>query len=273
MLIRELETATLLKDNIFKYGPLSNLERTLKNLTISFSPLTSFNDIYENEYLVTYFANDEEDRKELIKQPHSPIQKIKEMVNEYLSALKVTCFTKSPINNLMWSHYADMHLGICYCFDFSKRHAPCTPIPVDWGEVNYSSKIPSIKVFQDQTSESMLLEIANEIVLTKSNDWSYEQEIRFFRTQDQPFISYNPNLLKAIVIGRRVSNENVDKISKMILKFNEMTNLNVKVLFAHRLAAKFDLDITSDKNQRDSFENNFRYDIPIMKDLSKVPIT
>ena len=68
-----------------------------------------------------------------------------------LDNVRVSCFSQSPIINLMWSHYAESHAGICYAMRFN----PSSSIPFDfqeeglgWGHVQYSSLLPEVTAFE-----------------------------------------------------------------------------------------------------------------------------
>lgn len=120
----ELETRETLSSSIFKYGPFENVERTLSKLTLGFSPLSSFNDVYESEYRLVHFFHSVEDEKILFEGKKSPFTKINKLASDYLDAVRVTCFSYSSTNNLMWAHYANNHKGVCYCFNFEKQKSP-----------------------------------------------------------------------------------------------------------------------------------------------------
>jgi len=77
----------------------------------------------------------------------------------------------------MWSHYADSHRGFVIGFDdenlFFHQQTPRTVSPLM--QVHYSLKRPVVPQFED------LAENLHETVfLTKSEQWSYEEELRMF---------------------------------------------------------------------------------------------
>jgi hypothetical protein len=86
--------------------------------------------------------------------------------------------TRKRNNLLMWSHYADSHRGFVIGFNsdnpFFHREKPRTMTPLD--EVRYSNKRPVMPPFEGSNPENV-----HEIVfLTKSEDWTYEEELRMF---------------------------------------------------------------------------------------------
>ena len=114
------------KDDIFKYGSLKDLERTLNDETLGFSKLSDYNDPFESEYSTYLFIENSVKRANFMRtdvtQKYEPKiweshEKIKDWIADYLKTQKVTCFSQSPIEPLMWSHYAEKHHGVCYWFD------------------------------------------------------------------------------------------------------------------------------------------------------------
>lgn len=273
MNIIEIETQKIIASSIYKYGPFNNMCRTLEQCTLGFSPLDSFNDIYESDYKLKHFFHSIDDEKVLIDGPVTPFMKISRLVESNLKTIRVSCFSYTPNNNLMWAHYASNHEGICYCFEFDGKKTPFEPVTTDWGNVIYSSSVPELKVFQDQTTEGMLSVLLTDVILTKSLDWSYEKELRFFRSQKENHLKFYPRSLRAIIVGRRVSDELIDSIEKSIGKFEVEHNHKIQLLYAHRVATKYDLGIHSNKSYRDSCETNFSVKIPVLDGILSEPLT
>ncbi len=272
--ILEKEVRDILVGTIFKYGPASCVERTLKDKTLRFSSLSDFNDIYESEYRLAHFFESDDESEKWTRGPVLPFERIKDLARKYLEAVRVTCFSYSTTNNLMWSHYSEHHKGICYCFDFSNTTKnPFSSNNVGWGNVIYSSLIPEIQVFQNSTTEGILEMLLTNVVLTKSSEWAYEQEIRFFLRQKEKLLNYRADSLKAIIIGRRTPDTDIQNISTYVSNFNSANSTNVKVLYAHRVASKYDLGIHSDKNFRDNSEKSFNCSVPILTSIDSAIVT
>ena len=267
------EVLQLLSGCIYKYGPLENVKRTLENFTLGFSPLKYFNDIYESEYRTTHFFHSIEDEKKLLEPIDNSLIKINRLASEYLESVRVTCFSYLANNNLMWAHYANNHSGVCYCFDFTNQKSPFDSTPITWGRVIYSSLVPDIKIFQDQTTEGMLPTLLSDVILTKSQEWFYEQELRFFISQENNFLKFNPKFLKAIIIGRRVTDKEITELNSLIKKINKGNKLKIKVLYAHRFTNSYDLGIHSNKSFRDSSESNSSIRIPVLEGIKSKPLT
>lgn len=94
------------------------------------------------------------------------ISAIDRKVEDYYS---VFCASSVNNNNLMWSHYADSHRGICVKYNFSNNF--CIPEDTFYKEIIYR---PENYVEEDKT-------YIDDYFFTKSGNWSYEQEIRFLK--------------------------------------------------------------------------------------------
>src|ERR1051325_6261715 len=86
--------------------------------------------------------------------------------------------TKKRNNLLMWSHYAGAHRGFVIGFDsnspFFNQEKPRRMTPLF--EVRYSNKRLVLPRFE----ECMTGDVHEQILLTKSDHWSYEEEFRMF---------------------------------------------------------------------------------------------
>ncbi len=271
-MIYEPEIQALLQRSIFKFGPQSHVGRALEKMTLGFSSLSNFNDIYEPEYRLTHFFHSLEDEKTLLDPIDNTLHKIQELAKEFLSSVRVTCFSRSPLNNLMWAHYAENHKGVCYCFDFENSQSPLVG-DVSWGNVIYSSLVPEIKVFQDQTTEGMLPTLLSDVVLTKSQDWSYEQEVRFYRSEVENKIEFNPEKLSAIIVGRRMVDEQLDQLRNSVAEYEKAAGHEVKVLFAHRNANSYSLGVHSNFGFRNGSEANMSIRIPVLDSIASPALT
>ena len=80
----------------------------------------------------------------------------------------ISCFSEKCDSMLMWSHYSDEHKGLCLGFDLKSLIQKYDVFPVI-----YSNRMPKVKN-ADIDNKSALL----KSILTKSKEWSYEQEWR-----------------------------------------------------------------------------------------------
>lgn len=124
-------------------------------------------------------------------------------------AISLCSFTESNDNNLMWSHYANNHKGICVeyyseLFEYLKK---LKDYLVYW-KVNYSEEPPLVKVLDDMTSK------VEKIMFNKQLEWQYEKEHRvvFFSDKDTEFIPIDRKYIKAVFIGSRADREIDSKV-------------------------------------------------------------
>jgi len=125
--------------------------------------------------------------------------------------LGVYCLTTLKDNILMWAHYSDCHKGFCLEFDardefFRKQALPIT----------YSRELPIRNIWERTVGDFQKNRERNaELLLTKAEDWKYENEWRIVYTPKQggPGIHTFPEeLLTGVILGFRISNENRNSI-------------------------------------------------------------
>jgi hypothetical protein len=112
----------------------------------------------------------------------------------------ILCFSRNWDNLLLWSHYGASHTGICLGFDISEGE-PGTNYDTD---VLYQPNLLQIR-----RPEDVNFDLANRLLRTKHESWSYEQEVRMFVSLDDPpdakglnWIEFGPLLvLKEVIIG------------------------------------------------------------------------
>lgn len=107
----------------------------------------------------------------------------------------ICCFSTAPENNLMWSHYADSHKGICLIYDFKYE-----PIVLQslW-PVNYTSEYPVIDNFDD---------FVNVGIFRKSLDWNYENEWRATKIHSGT-LAINSMCLRGIIFGSKCEQKTI----------------------------------------------------------------
>jgi hypothetical protein len=112
----------------------------------------------------------------------------------------ILCFSRNWDNLLLWSHYGDSHKRICLGFD----------IPAGNPGPNYDTDVlyqPNL--LQIRGPDDLNFDLANRLLRTKHESWSYEQEVRMFVPLSDPpdeegfnWIGFGPDLvLKEVIIG------------------------------------------------------------------------
>jgi hypothetical protein len=87
------------------------------------------------------------------------------LANEIGRTYRVYCLSPFPDINLMWSHYANGHTGVC--LQFSRKN----PIFATAQKVVYAEKLPRYRIDAGEDEAQFMLQ-------TKSDEWKYEQEYR-----------------------------------------------------------------------------------------------
>jgi hypothetical protein len=148
------------------YGNISYVEELIEHNTLYFSSVNEFNDPYE-EIAVCRKSDDMKWRAILnIKQTAS-----------------ICCFSSTPFNYLMWSHYADKHTGFCIGFDIPGINFNANDYPIINVNGNdiYFLKIvysPFQKIYNGELPSSFYGPEYLEWFSHKYSYWKYEKEIR-----------------------------------------------------------------------------------------------
>jgi len=121
--------------------------------------------------------------------------------------LGIVCFSKRWDSILMWSHYANLHEGICIGIDTDRLHPGPKIHPVI-----YVEERPLVHLFADR-------ENANRITaLTKNKEWEYEEEWRWVleanATSGQPpcTVNFPVGSITEIILGAKVKPEDRERV-------------------------------------------------------------
>lgn len=150
----------------------------------------------------------------------------------------IACFSESYKNELLWSHYAEKHQGICVEYDFSRLFSsnsedvfkllhlyqviysddrPCIPLTVGIkGELQYVLKEGTYK----RTDKIIAL-------LTKSKVWQYEKEWRLIMPSlEYKFLDFP--IISRIYLGAKISEENKKSMKELASRKNiELCQMNM----------------------------------------------
>ncbi|WP_352296014.1 DUF2971 domain-containing protein [Pseudoalteromonas sp. 20-MNA-CIBAN-0454] len=235
-------------NDIFKYDCFSNLARTLNNETLGFSKLSDYNDPFESEFSTFLHISNTEKRKNFMasdvtqkkeQDVWDSYQRTMDWINNYFSTKRVTCFSYSPIEPLMWAHYADKHKGVCYWFDKTVFDQNYTS-----GDVVYSSSLPKLHLDFGRTKNTEVERHLNNFIFTKSQSWAYEKEFRFYISSEESVHRFNPEALKFVILGMRSASE-VRKVHEIVHSFNQRNGVNVRVLYANMSSDRYEMEINS----------------------------
>ena len=143
-----------------------------------------------------------------------------------LKAYGLVCFTETPDNLLMWSHYANQHQGLV--IGFNPKHEWFRVGNVEDPHVGILSRVFYRKKRLEGLDE--LGSTLNEVFFHKSDEWMYEKEHRMVfllndhqnddvtKKEPKNMVAMPSDSIKSITLGCRMTVGNVDKIVKLLSK-------------------------------------------------------
>lgn len=215
----------------FKFLSIESFKLIIQNETLRFTRGDSFNDPLEaNPFLVPI------DWKNLVKEDKSNIAMIKIIADEAFkricSKIYVTCFSSSYLNKksqLMWSHYANSHRGVCFEIIFpdvnqdNYKEKDLVPISVTYCDDLFIER-------QNWTMESEHLPLY--MATYKSNIWEYEGEIRLVlhsevfdqnkfnlaNNNKNADVVFNIESITKVIFGVKSSFDDIESVVKLFCK-------------------------------------------------------
>ena len=115
----------------------------------------------------------------------------------------------SCVNPLMWAHYADSCKGFCIGFRCLLSEDDNGPIPV---LVTYSDSLPTVLPGQyyDEDPQNVFGMVMEQFA-TKSSDWAYESEVRFF-SKEADSLQPIPGKITDIIFGEKMPGKDTIKV-------------------------------------------------------------
>jgi len=159
------------------------------------------------------------------------------VIDQKIAKSKVTCFSKTYSNTLMWSHYADHHKG--FCLEFNGSMEPQAILDRGIATilcVNYDDT-ELITVNYNEAKDRGVVELFTR----KSPDWRYEEEVRVIIMDDNGLQKFNKQFLTGIIVGCRTPDSDVEKMLKTIKE----GHYSIKVQRAVKKKFKLDFETIS----------------------------
>lgn len=146
------------------------------------------------------------------------LQKSRDLI---ASQFKITCLSETPVSSLMWSHYANKHIGFCLEYDFTqtypfiyRKFPDLTETQLMLFPVRYSEERPLLskylfdsktkfKIMKDGKIPPKLIENIVQGLLCKSSDWEYEKEWRIIKIESKTAFARLPKPTK-ILLGANI---------------------------------------------------------------------
>jgi Protein of unknown function (DUF2971) len=180
----------------------------LQDKTIQMARVSAFNDLFEGRACLTY---DPAEETRYISSRENML------LNYHEQEAFVYCLTRSPLNPVMWAHYADEHKGVVLGIDvdipFFSSPEECV-LPVQQGSIIYTKTKPFHDYPMPGTELADFacplryapenLERLQRLFLYKSSDWAYEEEVRVIKHKKllAPYASTNPHGQEACLVFR-----------------------------------------------------------------------
>jgi hypothetical protein len=133
----------------------------------------------------------------------------------------VLSLTERPDNLVMWAHYADQHRGFVLGFDSTH--------PWFEGSDQFRENVlAKVRYADDRPSKGLKTLMLEDTYLTKSPDWSYEEEWRKFRslgladqcinTGNEPvyLFGFPPELITRVIVGCRATSETRQRLVEVL---------------------------------------------------------
>lgn len=133
----------------------------------------------------------------VINQDEQAYEWLRNSLKNTMQKIGVLCFSATPSEILMWSHYADNHKGLCVEYDFSEgSHLRKIAQPV-----RYSETIPALSLANiPKDAENNFVDAC---IFTKAKQWEYEQEWRVIM-QEGGRSFRAPAKITSIIFGARM---------------------------------------------------------------------
>jgi hypothetical protein len=221
----------------YKYCSVSTLSKIVLNGRIRFTRADAFNDVFElSPFLLPLDWNGVAQLAEADMQTAKTIAST--AFDKVCSSLYISCFSKNYISSysqLMWAHYGDAHQGVCFCVDFSILHDSLDAKGYYPVEVRYAKSLLHERNRLTQDSPELGLLIG----ATKSDVWSYEEEVRILiecdsfdsskyeKVSDGKYIDvvFNPKCISKVIFGMKSQRSDVELVAKSFCGIGHIPDL------------------------------------------------
>lgn len=246
---------------LYKYRPINpHTIRTISHSQLYFPLPIEFNDPFDCKIIPDLKFSNEEELEKFMRdvtgaKSDVPSRTLKEKwysteaekfrtsmhndVYKFIQILRLCCFSERPNSTMMFSHYANGHRGICLEFmvkddEFFDVLRPVI-YPKCFPSINPSEMFPYKPI-----SEERLWMLLEAQFLSKSQDWSYEEEWRILKVDAEPSIyNFSEDTLTAIIFGCQTTEQ--DK--KLIREINQSRKVPAVLKEAYIIDKSFTIGI------------------------------
>ncbi|MDK1192617.1 DUF2971 domain-containing protein [Cronobacter dublinensis] len=235
----------------YKYVSVQDALLIIKNGTLFFTNPMNFNDPFDiapafpkeglnkNYKMVLNYHGIKpqpygKKRKEVLKKV------FREPIREgFLKEWSVTCFSSSPFILPLWAHYANNHKGCVLEFKVTEEINDHIVSGLDKNHMDdeviyplsvvYSKKRPRSHDVQGNITEKM----AQQMILTKDEAWSYEKELRSFKNKPQGAYPFRKDQLNRVYCGLKIECADKNKIIEAVRDYRDKHGHLVKIDDVH----------------------------------------
>lgn len=247
----------------YKYVSVDTAQIILKDSTLKFTSPIDFNDPFDyhpyidekgfNKFvhrINNQIGNGVRQFKKnhLESKKHLSLLRRNEFRQEYTKNISVSCFSESPFILPMWAHYADNHSGCVIEFeykedvDFINQYFSLSInqlsellVPL---KVNYSTDRPPLF---DENGNTNTDRTGLNACLTKSDKWSYEEEVRVITAQPAGIYTFDRVQMIGVYFGMKIKHSDKKELSRIINDLNNYTESRIKKHDIAMTYNKFDL--------------------------------
>ena len=150
------------------------------------------------------------------------IKKINDKIDKLLKGIGVCAFSRARKNQLMWSHYADNHRGVCLTYEFPRSFFDETSneilgiVDVDYG-INPLSDWFLQEALKHNSLGEFVRDLIKKALTVKAKLWEYEKEVRILRKQEGVHV-IDKKYLKQICFGLLTPIPDITLLKNIILQ-------------------------------------------------------
>lgn len=153
----------------------------------------------------------------------------------------ILCLTSLPNNQLMWTHYAKSHKGICIEFRIGDE---CEESQLEFiskaQPVEYADRCPVINIARDDPEE-----IVRKTFLTKTSPYSHEAEWRIVRYNDGRGPKPIPTgIISSVILGVQIKRTVRDRVIKACTEYDGDVEIVQTSLDPQTYGLQFELERT-----------------------------
>lgn len=141
----------------------------------------------------------------------------------------VFCSSRTNMETLLWSHYADKHRGVCLEYQFRPSYLLTSDFHLTAaGDVMYLAESLTEWLKNAPLDEhSFVTELVHAYLKTKSLTWKYEQEARIIRSESGVFkFNIRGIFLNEVCFGLRTPRADIDLITNLARTYTGCTRFS-----------------------------------------------